>query len=104
LTIHATPSRKTVVAIMRGEVTIGTMNTKGVLGMLADISWSGNKSRLLMSRHRSRKTTMSFKMRTFKTVAFDGDTCDDNVEKGIRRGRRVKIGRTIEMVLGTLGE
>jgi len=48
LTIHATPSRKTVVAIMRGEVTIGTTNTKGVLGMLADISWSGNKSRLLM--------------------------------------------------------
>jgi len=104
LTIHATPSRKTVVVIMRGEVTIGTTNTKGVLGMLADISWSGNKSRLLMSRHRSWKMTTSFKMRTFKTVAFDGDTCDDNVEKGIRRGRRVKIGRTIEMVLGTLGK
>jgi len=104
LTIHATSSQKTVVVIMRGEVTIGTTNSKGVLGMFADISWSGNKSKLLMSRHGCQKTTMSFKMRTFKTVTFNGDTCDDNVEKGIRRGRRVKIGRTIKMVLGTLDE
>ena len=61
--------------------------------MLADISSSGNKSRLLMSGHRSRKTTTSFKMRTFKTVAFNGDTCDDNVEKGIGRGRRVVMDK-----------
>ena len=104
MTIHATPSRKTVVAIMRGEVTIGTTNTKGVLGMLADISWSGNKSRLLMSRHRTRKTTTSFKTRTFKTVAFDGDTRNDDVEKGIGRGRRLEISGAIEVVLGALSE
>ena len=71
---------------MRGEVTIGTTNSKGIFGMFADISWSGNKSRLLMSGHRSWKMMMSFKMRTFKMVAFNGDTCDDNVEKGIGRG------------------
>ena len=104
MTIHATPSRKTVVTIMRGEVTIGTTNPKGILGMLVDISWSGNESRLLMSGHRSWKTTTSFKTRTFKMVAFNGDTCDDNVEKGIRRGRRVKISRAIEVVLGALSE
>ena len=109
LTIHATPSGKTVVTIMRGEMTIGTTNTKGVLGMLADIGRSGNKSGMLMSRHRIWKgqrllTTTSFKTRAFKTVAFDGDTRDDDVEEGIGRGRRVKIGRAIEMVLGALGE
>jgi len=49
-------------------------------------------------------TTTSFKTRAFKTVAFDGDTRDDDVEEGIGRGRRVKIGRAIEMVLGALGE
>ena len=104
MTIHATPSQKTVVTIMRSEVTIGTMNSKGILGMLADISWSGNKSGLLMSGHRSRKTTTSFKTRTFKTVAFDGDTRNDDVEKGIGRGRRVKISRAIKVVLGALSE
>ena len=52
--------------------------------MFADISWSGNKSRLLMSGHKCRKTTTSFKTRTFKMITFDGDTCDDNVERGIR--------------------
>ena len=88
----------------RGEVTIGKMNSKRILGMLADISSSGNKSRLLMSGHRSQKMMTSFKMRTFKTVAFNGDMCDDNVEKGIGRGRRVKISRVIEVVLGTLSE
>lgn len=110
LTIHATPSRKTVVAIMRGEVAIRTRNAKRVLGMLANIGGSGNESGLsTRGNGRSREgkrlfATMSFKTRAFKTVAFDGDTCDDNVEKGIRRGGRDKIGRAIEMVLGTLGE
>ena len=58
---------------------------------------------------RSRKgnrllTTMSFKTGASKTVAFDGNTCDDNVEKGIGRGRRVKISRAIEVVLGALSK
>jgi len=40
----------------------------------------------------------------FKAIAFNRDTSDDDVEKGIRRCRRVKIGRAINVVLGTLGK
>ena len=58
----------------------------------------------MMSRHRSWKTTTGFKTRTFKTVAFDGDTHNDDVEKGIGRGRRLEISGAIEVVLGALGE
>lgn len=70
--------------------------------MFANIGRSGNESgskrgkRLLM--------TVSFKTRAFETMAFNGDTCDDDVEKGVRRGRRLKISGTIKVVLGTLGE
>jgi len=37
-------------------------------------------------------------------VAFDGDMHNDNVEKGIGRGRRLEISGAIEVVLGALGE
>ena len=94
---------------MRGEVTIGTMNTKRVLGVLANIGGSGNESGLLMRGNGRSKMgmrlsmVMSFKMRAFKMMAFNGDTYDVVVEKGIRR-RRLEIGRVIEVVLGTLGD
>jgi len=77
--------------------------------MLADDGGSRKRNKLLMSRRRGQKrrrllTTMSFKMRAFETVTFNGDTHDDDVEKGIWRRRGVQIGGVIEMVLGTLGE
>jgi len=77
--------------------------------MLADDGGSRKRNKLLMSRRRGQKrrrllTTMSFKMRAFETVTFNGDTRDDDVEKGIWRRRGVQIGGVIEMVLGTLGE
>ena len=37
-------------------------------------------------------------------VAFDGDTCNDDVGKGIGRGRRLEISSAIEVVLGALSE
>ena len=95
---------------MRGEVTIGTMNTKRVLGVLANIGGSGNESGLLMRGNGRSKMgmrlfmAMSFKMRAFKTMAFNGDMCDDDVEKGIRRRRRLEIGRVIKVILGALGD
>ena len=76
---------------MRGEVTIGPMNTKRVLGVLANIGGSGNESGLLTRGNGRSKMGMrlsmatSFKTRAFKTMAFNGDTCDDVVEKGISR-------------------
>ena len=78
--------------IMRGEMTIGTTNAKGVLGMLVNIGGSGNESGLLTKGNdRSMMglrlfTATSFKIGAFKMMAFNGDACDDDVEKGIRRG------------------
>jgi hypothetical protein len=45
-------------------------------------------------------------MGTFEMISFNGNTYDDDVEKGIRwgRGRGLKIGGAIEVVLGTLGK
>ena len=49
-------------------------------------------------------TAMSFKVRAFKMMAFNGDTCNDNVNKGMKRRRRLEIGGAIEVVLGALGD
>ena len=107
--IHSTPFCEAVITIMRCKVTNGTWNTKGIFTMLADDGGRRKRNKLLTSRRRGQKrqrwlTTMSFKTRAFKAVAFNGDTRDDDVEKGIRRGRRLKISGAIEVVLGTLGE
>ena len=107
--IHSTPFCEAVITIMRHKVTNGTWNTKGIFTMLADDGGSRKRNKLLMSRRRGQKrrrllTTMSFKMRAFETVTFNGDTRDDDVEKSIWRRRGVQIGGAIEMVLGTLGE
>ena len=116
-TIHPTPFRKTVVAVVRCEMTDGTRNAKGILTMLVDDGWGRNKDKfstmrslgrgILGSCRRGSKgllTTESLAMRTFKAIAFNGDTSYDNIEKGIRRRRGIEIGRAIKMVLGALGE
>ena len=85
--------------------------------MLVDDGGGGNGNKFLVMRslgrgifsgcRRGRKgllVTKSLVVRAFKMITFNGNMCDDNVEKGIRRGRGIKIGRVIKMVLGTLSK
>ena len=61
----------------------------------------------MVDYRRGRKRLLVMKslvVRDFETITFNGNMCDDYVEERIRWGRRFKISRAIEMVLGTLGE
>ena len=68
--------------------------------MFANVDWGRDRSGLLTiedvlrswSRRGKKFLAMeSFTMRAFETIAFNGDASNDDVQKGVRRRRGVKI-------------